>query len=92
MTHVSAANGSGRDVNGSPIRPADAVSLLRRIADEAAVFTAQLDALSKRYPTLGWQGADPLAVVLDQAAAAANDLHSTTAAAADTIAGRAANS
>lgn len=91
MTHVSTADGFDQDVDQSPAPSADAVSLLRKISNAAAVFTADLDALSKRYPMPGRQGADPLAVVLDQAAAAANDLYSTTMAAADTIADRAAN-
>lgn len=69
-------------------QPAEVAELLRTIADTAAGFVDQLDTLRNRYPTLGLRGADPVAVVLDQAAAAAQDLCSSAASAADTIAHR----
>jgi hypothetical protein len=68
--------------------PADVAALLHTISDTAADFAEQLDTLRGRYPTLGLRGADPVAVVLDQAAAAAQDLHSSAASAANTIAQR----
>lgn len=69
-------------------QPAEVATLLLAIADAAAGFVDQLDALRGRYPTQGLHGADPLAVLLDQAAAAANDLHGSAASAADTVGGR----
>jgi hypothetical protein len=73
------------DIAGS--RPAD-VALLRTIADVAAGLTEQLDVLRGRYPARVLPRADPVVAVLDQAAAAANDLHSSATIAADTIATR----
>jgi hypothetical protein len=73
------------DIAGS--RPAD-VALLRTIADVAAGLTEQLDVLRGRYPARVLPRADPVVAVLDQAAAAANDLHSSATIAAGTIATR----
>jgi hypothetical protein len=63
---------------------------LYAIAVAAAGFADQLDALRGQYPARGPLDADPVAAVLDQAAAAACDLHSSAASAADTIADRSA--
>ncbi|HEX5114401.1 MAG TPA: hypothetical protein VFW65_04295 [Pseudonocardiaceae bacterium] len=68
--------------------PAETAAWLHAIADVAAGFVDQLDALRARYPARGQLGPDPVAAVLDQAAAAASDLHSSAASAADTIARR----
>jgi hypothetical protein len=66
-------------------QPAETAAWLQAIADAAAGFVDQLDALRGQYPARGLHGPDPVAAVLDQAAAAASDLHSSAASAADTI-------
>ncbi len=58
------------------------------MAAVAAGFTEQLDLLRGRYPAREPLRADPVLAVLDQAAAAANDLHSSATIAADVIAAR----
>jgi len=70
-------------------RPSDVAALLRTIATTAAGMTELLDVLRSRYPAVGLDGPDPVAAVLDQAAAAAHDLRSSAETAASTIVNRA---
>lgn len=74
------------DVDTDLVRhqPAELATLLHAIADAAAGFADQLDALRGHYPAQELGTADQLSVLLDQAAAAAHDLHSSAASAADT--------
>lgn len=66
-------------------RPADVAAMLRAMADVAAGFTEQLDLLRDSYPAREQPRADPVLAVLDQAAAAANDLHNGASTAAALI-------
>jgi hypothetical protein len=59
---------------------------LLAVAEAAAGFTTLLDALRGHYLAVGLHGTDPVAGALEQAAAAANDLHSSAVIAADAIA------
>lgn len=69
-------------------QPAETAALPQTIADAAAGFGDQLDTLRGRYPARELHGADLLTATLDQAAAAAHDLHSSAASAADVVTGR----
>jgi hypothetical protein len=70
-------------------RPPDVAAQLRTIAKTAAGLTELLDVLRTHYPAVGLDGPDPVAAVLDQAAAAAYDLRSSAEIAANTITNRA---
>jgi ribose 1,5-bisphosphokinase PhnN len=62
--------------------PAEVAARLRKMSDVATDLAAELDVLRGRLPARGPHSADSLAVALDQAAAAAHDLHSSATTAA----------
>jgi hypothetical protein len=72
---------------GARAQSAD-VAELRAVAETAAGFTTLLDALRGNYPIVGLHNMDPVACALEQAAAAAHDLHSSATIAADAIVDR----
>lgn len=88
---TDATNPSGQGVDGVEFtegQPSETATRLYAIADAAADFVDQIDALRGSYPARGPLGPDPVAAVLEQAAAAASDLRSSATSAADTISRR----
>jgi hypothetical protein len=78
----------GQGVDDVDSQPSDTATRLYAIADAAAGFVEQIDALRGKYPARGPLGPDPVAAVLEEAAAAASDLRSSATSAADTISRR----
>ncbi len=80
--------GPDRPTAGGTRAPSADVAQLRAVAEAAAGFTTLLDALRGNYPIVGLHNMDPVAGALEQAAAAAHDLHSSATIAADAIVDR----
>jgi hypothetical protein len=63
----------------------DMAAQLRAVAVTAAGLTTLLDSLRGHHPANGLRNTDPVAAALEQAAAAAHDLHISATIAADAI-------
>jgi hypothetical protein len=68
--------------------PPDAMRLLRSVTAIAEELTELLDLVRADYPPLMLSGPDPIFVDLDQASAAAHDLHVNTRSAIEKLADR----